>query len=166
MSVVRCYDDEGTAHDVAVDSLGFSPAVYGIFIENERLLLLANGRTGLCAPPGCILTANEAPTQAIRHYFRRLTGITPQLGPLLLLEDQFRWLDGRAWRIAAMYFAVSRPFTASLHFDETLDPDITPQWVDLFDLQRNQFLFGLKAVVAGAARSRDASQRQSATATI
>jgi len=152
MSPIHCYDDNGQSHVVGAESLHFSPAVYGIFIENDRILLLSRGSTRLYTPPGCFLTPNEIPVQSIRHYFRRLVDITPVLGPLLFIEDQYRWLDGRAWQISALYYALERPFTASLHLNETLEPDHTPQWVDLFDLQRSQFLFGYKAVTAGASR--------------
>ncbi|MBK8986967.1 MAG: hypothetical protein IPM39_12970 [Chloroflexi bacterium] len=152
MSSVHCFDNDGLIHLAAADSLAFASAVYGIFVENDRLLLLSQKSTQLYAPPGCILTFHQVPTQAIRHYFRRLAAITPNLGPLLLLEDQYRWLDGRAWRIAAMYYAVSRPFTAAIYLNETLEPDATPTWIDPDALQRDQFLFGYKAVTAGISR--------------
>lgn len=87
--------------------------------------------------------------QAVRHYFRRLVGFTPALGALLFVEDQYRWFDGRAWLVSALYYAVERPFTDSIHINETLEPEHTAVWVDLLELQRSQFLSGYKAVVAG-----------------
>ncbi|MCB8984849.1 MAG: hypothetical protein H6659_13550 [Ardenticatenaceae bacterium] len=152
MSTIHCYDDDGQVHLVGAESLHFSPAVYGVFIENDRLLLLAHQGSGLYTPPGCILTPNESPAQAIRHYFRRLVDITPELGPLLFIEDQYRWLDGRPWQITALYYALARPFTASIGLNESVEADAPPRWVDLFDLQRSQFLFGFKAVTAGVSR--------------
>jgi ADP-ribose pyrophosphatase YjhB (NUDIX family) len=149
MSTVHCYDDDGLVHEVSSDSLAFSPAVYGIFIENDRLLLLSRNSTSLYTPPGCLLQANEVPTQAVRHYFRRLVGFTPALGSLLFVEDQYRWFDGRAWLVSALYYAVERPFTDSIHINETLEPEHTAVWVDLLDLQRSQFQFGFKAATAG-----------------
>lgn len=157
MSEIQCYDDDGQAHITAAESLQFSPAVYGIFIENDRLLLLSRKSTGLYAPPGCILTPNENPAQAIRHYFRRLANITPVLGPLLFIEDQCRWLDARAWQISALYYALERPFTASIHLNESVETEATPEWIDLFDLQRSRFQFGFKAVAAGVSRLRGAN---------
>lgn len=156
MSAIHCYDDDGQVHVVDAESLQFCPAVYGIFIENDRLLLLVQSKSRLFAPPGCLLTPNESPAQAIRHYFRRLVDITPELGPLLFLEDQYRWLDGRPWHISAMYYALARPFTASIRLNETMATDAAPEWVDLLDLERRQFLFGFKAVVAGVTRLRGA----------
>lgn len=152
MSLMRCYDDDGQAHLAAVESLQFSPAVYGIFIENTRVLLLRQGPHGLYAPPGLLLPGHEQPGQALRHYFRRLTGLTPILGSLLLIEEQHRWLEGQGWRVAAMYYALQRPFTGSIHLNPDSATGAAPEWVELMALQRQQFQFGFQAVAAGIAR--------------
>ncbi len=158
MSVVCCYDDDGLPHVVAAESFLFAPAVYGIFIEDNRALLLEQQPRRLYAPPGCLLSANETPTQVIRHYFRRLTEATLDLGPLLLVEEQHRWLNGRAYRISALYYALERPSTASIHLNETMAPQTRPVWVDIFDLQRHHFQFGFRAVVAAVTHTRATHQ--------
>jgi ADP-ribose pyrophosphatase YjhB (NUDIX family) len=154
MSLIRCYDDAGQAHPVAAEALQFSPAVYGIFIENNaRVLLLSQPRSALYAPPGLLLAKDEQPTQAIRHYFRRLAGISPILGSLLLVEEQYRWLDGQGWRVAALYYGIKRPFSASIHLQPDTATGTVPEWVDLAALQRQQFQFGYKAIMAGIAQT-------------
>lgn len=152
MSLTRCYDDDGRAYLVAAESLQFSPAVYGIFIENNRILLLRQAGAGLYTPPGLLLPDHEQPGQAIRRYFRRLTGMTPVLGSLLLVEEQYRWVTGQGWRLAVMYYALQRPFTATIHLNPETATGAAPEWVDLIDLQRRQFQFGFKAVAAGIGR--------------
>lgn len=149
MSLTRCYDDDGQVYSVAAESLQFSPAVYGIFIENNRVLLLRRANAGLYAPPGLLLPDHEEPGEAIRHYFRRLTGVSPILGALLLIQEQYRWLEGQGWRVAAMYYGLQRPFTASLHLNSDAVAGASPEWVELLALQRSQFQFGFKAVSAG-----------------
>jgi ADP-ribose pyrophosphatase YjhB (NUDIX family) len=153
MSLTRCYDDDGRVYLVADESLQFSPAVFGIFInENDRILLLRQANTGLYIPPGLLVPEHETPGQAIRHYFRRLTGVSPILGALLLIQEQYRWLEGQGWRVAAMYYGVQRPFTASLHLNPEAVTGASPEWVELLTLQRSQFQFGFNAVSAGIAQ--------------
>lgn len=151
MSVVRCYDNDGQAHPVATEALQFSPAVYGIFIENSRILLLRHPRSGLYSLPGRLLMLHEQPTQAIHHYFRQLAGISPVVGSLLLMEEHYRWLNGQGWRVAVLYYGVQRPFSASFHLQPDTATGAIPEWADLTDLQRQQFLFGFQAVKAGSA---------------
>jgi ADP-ribose pyrophosphatase YjhB (NUDIX family) len=153
MSVVCCYDEDGQLHLVAPDTLVFAPAVYGIFIEDQRILLLQQ-QNGLYAPPGRLVAFNESPNQVIRHYFRRLAEATLDLGPLLVVEEQYRWLNGRAHRITALYYGLERPSTASIRLNETLELPSRPLWVDLLTLQRHHFQFGFNAVMAGITHNR------------
>ena len=70
MSSIVCYDIHGNAVPIAAESIIFRPAVYGIFIENEQILLQQQPQTSLWHPPGTRLTASDTPTQIIRHHFR------------------------------------------------------------------------------------------------
>lgn len=154
MSAIRCYDEYGLAHLIDADSLNFTPAVYAVFIENGRILLLNHKQSNLYTPPGLLVPPQDLPDQAIRHYLRRLVGFTPALGALLLVEEQYRVLKGDGWQLAALYYEVKRPFTESIHLNEELEPLATLQWVDLEALVLSQFQFGYQAVMAGAARQR------------
>ncbi len=145
MATIICYDVEGNTVPVAPEALVFCPAVYGIFIENNQTLLLKQAATGLWFPPGAVLANNETPTQAVRQTFRQLTGMTPKLGPILYVEDQyFIDEDRRAWHYSVLYYALERPSSASA-ISESGQID----WVILDDLTRDQMQFGYEAIQAG-----------------
>jgi ADP-ribose pyrophosphatase YjhB (NUDIX family) len=148
MTTIQIFNDHGQAKVVSPKDLTFRPAVYGIFIEHDQILLLRNQETQLLRPPGRIVAENEEPAQAIRHYFRELADITPILGPLLFIENQYRQEDNRFWQLSALYYAIERPSTASILFsdDETLK--IQPEWLQVDNLERSQFEFGYEAIQA------------------
>lgn len=146
MATIICHDIQGNPIPVAPEALIFRPAVYGIFIENNQVLLHKYQYSSLWCPPGAILAAHETPNQIIRHTFRKLTGMTPKLGPMLYMEDQYLF-DGerRAWHFAVVYYALERPSTAATL---SMDSGIT-EWVPLADLDRRQMQFGYEAIQAG-----------------
>lgn len=148
MATIVCYDIYGNAVPATAESITFRPAVYGIFIENSQILLQKQPQTGLWHPPGTILAASDTPTQVIRQYFRQLTGLTPVIGSLLYVEDQY-FIDEerRAWKLSALYYGLERPLTAATLTESEEASQI--EWVTLANLQREQFQFGYEAVQAG-----------------
>ncbi|VAW37187.1 hypothetical protein MNBD_CHLOROFLEXI01-3511 [hydrothermal vent metagenome] len=149
MAATVCYDIYGNPVPVLSESITFCPAVYGVFIENSQVLLQQQAQTGLWHPLGKMLTANDTPTQVIRHYFRQLTGLTPFTGSLLFVEDQFL-LDEerRAWKVSALYYALQRPLNSTTTLTESEENSPT-SWLPLADLQREQLQFGYEAIQAG-----------------
>ncbi|GJM42366.1 MAG: hypothetical protein DHS20C20_26480 [Ardenticatenaceae bacterium] len=149
MATTVCYDIHGNAIPVAAESITFRPAVYGIFIENSQILLQKQPQTGLWHPPGTLLAASATPTQVIRHYIRQIIGLTPVIGSLLFVEDQY-FIDEerRAWKLSAMYYGLERPLSSATALTESEEASQTG-WVPLADLQREQFQFGYEAVQAG-----------------
>lgn len=149
MATTICSDIFGNLVPVSPEALIFRPAVYGIFIENNQAFLLKHPQTELLYPPGHLLGEDETPTQAIRHQFRDLTGMTPKIGALIFLEDRyFVDDDHRAWHISALYYALERPKTAVNQFSE-VDDSKKPEWIHLDNLQRHQMQFGFEAIQAG-----------------
>ncbi len=152
MTTIQLFDAAGHAQAVSSEKLTFRPAVYAILIEHDQVMLLRDRATQLLSPPGRIVAEHEAPTQAIRHYCRDVAGITPILGPLLFMENQYRSENGRFWQLSVLYYALERPATASINFAENPDSPLQPEWLPLDDLARTQFQFGYEAVQAGKLR--------------
>jgi ADP-ribose pyrophosphatase YjhB (NUDIX family) len=151
MTTMYCYDRNGEAVTVPVDSLLFRPAVYGILIENEQILLTTDSETGLWQPPGHILESHETPTQALKHHLRRVAGLTPLVGPLLFVEDQHLIdADQQAWHLSLLYYALDRPPYFKMAFNEMETFEAT--WVPLADVKRPNIQFGFDAIQAGQLR--------------
>ena len=153
MKQIVCYNPEGLPVSVPADSLIFRPAVYGIFIENQQVLLMRSSDDDLWHPPGGILQPHEPPTQAVRHFFRDITGMTPKLGPLLHVEEKYRIDDdGQAWHLALLFYALDRPAATVATLTE-IESAIQPDWIPLNELQREQLQLGYEAIEAGKLRS-------------
>jgi len=152
MKQIVCYDLEGNPTPISPDAIIFRPAVYGIFIENQQVLLTRHPQIGLWYPPGGILKAHEPPTQAVRHFFRERAGMTPRLGPMLHIEEKFRLDDeGQAWHLVMLYYALDRPEATVATLTE-IESAQQPDWVPLNELHREQLLLGYEAIEAAKLR--------------
>lgn len=149
MTTVQIVNAHGQVQAVTVEDLTFRPAVYGIFIEQDQILLLRHVETQLLLPPGRIVAQNEEPAQAIRHYFRELADITPVVGSLLFIENQYRQENDQSWQLSALYYSIERPSLASIRFPNEDNPQTKPEWLQLDQLERSQFQFGYEAMQAG-----------------
>ena len=150
MPPIFCFDDQGSAISIPADQFAYCPAVYGVFIENSRVLLLHNSRTNLKQLPGRLLKPHETPGGVLRQHFQQATGIRPVSGPMLYAEELYR-LDekGKAWQVSALYYILSRPADSSANL--TLSPNgLEPELMPLSGLSRNQLLFGYEAILAGS----------------
>lgn len=151
-TTILCYDENGRSAAIVQDRLTFSPAAYGILIENEQVLLQRHPVTELWRLPGGVLVAQETPSQAVRRHFRTVTGMTPLLGPLLYVEEQYR-LEGEdeGLHLSILYYALERPapgVAGLISFDHPQ----RPEWVSLDSLDRSQLQFGYEAIQAGRLR--------------
>jgi ADP-ribose pyrophosphatase YjhB (NUDIX family) len=149
---IICYDEHGRPAAIAPENIAFSPAAYGILIENNQLLLQRHPVTELWRLPGGIPAAQETPSQAVRRHFRAVTGMSPLLGPLLYVEEQYR-LEGedRGLRLSILYYVLERPapgVAGLINFDQPQ----RPEWVSLDSLDRSQLQFGYEAIQAGRLR--------------
>lgn len=152
MPTITCFDAYGNPHLIPQDKVQFRPAVFGIFVEDAQILLTRHPQTNLLMPPGCILAPFESPTQSIRHYFRQLIGIIPDLGPLLFIEDQFTLDDQQqAWHLSVLYYALERPSTNTSPLAEW-EGAPRPEFVPLADIKRELLQFGFEAVQAAHIR--------------
>lgn len=145
METVACLTSEGQLVSVPASELHDGVIVYGILIENQRVLLRRNLETGLWEPPGGHLVGRQVPEQAVRSLFRAQTGLVCDPQQRLLLESQHRIdVRGEAWRFAVIYYALQRNPGSTV----TLPPDDStgPAWVQLEELRREEVHAGYEAI--------------------
>jgi len=143
---VLCYDDLGGTTAVPYQTLRFQPVVYGLLLERGELLLMPHSTREGWQLPGGLMQPTETPEEALQARFRELTGITPSVDRLLLVDERFYLAaDGQGWRLVDMFFAVQRPPAPT---DRMRAPqhEPRPQWVELAGLQRAQLELGYAAV--------------------
>jgi ADP-ribose pyrophosphatase YjhB (NUDIX family) len=151
-TTILCYDENGRSAAIAEEALTFSPAAYGILIENNQVLLQRHPVTDLWRLPGGVLASQETPGQAVRRHFRTVTGMAPLLGPLLHVEEQYL-LEGeeQGLHLSILYYVLERPaalVAGLINFDHPQ----RPEWIALDALDRSQLQFGYEAIQAARLR--------------
>ena len=148
--MIYCYDVQGNLVPVATELVQFRPAAYGILIdEYQQVLLIRQPDNELFLPPGGILSTQNTPKQAIRFHFRRATGITPHVGELLLVEDQYRiFKDLDAWHLSVMYYDLRKPTLTTNTLGESDKLSVEAHWVPVAELDRSQLMMGWDAIQA------------------
>ena len=149
-SLISCITVQGDLAEVPESEISFRPAVYGILIENRRVMLQQHPETGLWHPPGGILLDGQTPERGVRAYFRTATGYLPDLTGLVYLEEQYR-LDekDRAWHLSVFYYGLERAIGSTVGL-AGVSESMRPEWVPLQALIRAQMQFGFDAVQAAA----------------
>jgi ADP-ribose pyrophosphatase YjhB (NUDIX family) len=149
MKRVSCLTGSGELFLVPAADLQYGVVVYGILIENQRVLLRRNPETGLWQPPGGHLVGRQAPEQGVRSLFRAQTGLVCDPGRRLFLESQHR-IDsqGIAWELAVIYYDLKR-HPGSMITLPTGDGD-QPVWLPLDELEREACHTGYEAIQVAA----------------
>ncbi len=146
MTTIVCYDPQGQPVPVAESALTYRLAAYGIFTENNEILLLHDTETDWFAWPGAVLAVGERPLQVVSRAYHQLTGVVPRVGPLVLMEDLYQIDgDGRAWHLSAMYYWLERPSATSISL-MALNNNLRPRLVQASDVNINQLKFGRQAL--------------------
>lgn len=149
MKTVICHDIFGQKKEIPANQLIFRPAVYGIFIENQQVLLLEEPQSSLWQLPGGPLASHHPPIQALLTFFRLQTGLIVNPGPMLFVEDRYVLDgDGQAWQHSALYYAVRRPVGANAGL-ATGKSTAVFDWLSLRDIKRESLQFGYEAIQAG-----------------
>ncbi len=144
---VAVVDNHGRVQFVPQASVRYSPAVYGVLVEENRALLCVHSVSGFYLFPGGRVTTGQTVEEAVRQRFRAATGITPYVQGLLLVEEALV-LDeeSRPWHLTLLYYRLSRPPVGQMgliDFENSAKPD----WVPLNQLERNQMQFGYDALL-------------------
>lgn len=147
-----CFNDSGQIVEVSGAPVGLRPAVYGILIENDQVLLQPHEQSGLWQPPGKVLEEGETPAAAVLRCFQATAGILPLITGLLFAEERC-WQDGegRLWQLSVLYYGLKRP-TAGVAGMINFDSAARPEWFPLENLKREEMLLGFEAVEAGRVR--------------
>jgi hypothetical protein len=143
---VYAYDVAGKLVQLRPADVIFSPVVYGLLIETNRILLNHHPETHLLVPPGGLVTAELTPPQALRQHFHAATGITPEIGPLLLVEEHFWLTENRQGRHSVeMFYLLTRPSSGRSSLVDYDNPS-KPEWVILTEISRDKMHLGYEAL--------------------
>ena len=142
MPLVECITTDGRKKMVRQEDLRLRPAVYGIIVNDGKVLLMRLLRTGKYHPPGGGIGLGEKVEDALRREIREETGIEVEIERFAHFAELFFYYDPskRAYHGLHFYY-VCRPKTLELLDDALVEDDAAgkPRWVEIAGLQAQDF---------------------------
>jgi len=146
MKKVTCHDIYGNLYEVDPEQLTFRPSVYGILIENGKILLSKQG-DGYEFPGGGV-EINETVEEALKREFIEETGIEVVLDKPIHIETSFfapkhdEKLKDQYWSATLIYFLVKK-VGGKLSIDNLEESEKSyvnlPEWIDLGKVKKLKF---------------------------
>lgn len=150
---IICYDKDKNPIKVNPDQLQFRPAVYGILIEKDKILLTKNW-DGYDFPGGGI-KKDETIEESLKREFNEETGLEIELIKPIECKTSFfnpnysKKYDGQYWNCPCIYFLVKRigGEISKKNFSESeLDYADEAEWIDIKDIKNIKFYNSIDSV--------------------
>jgi len=142
MSLVECITIEGSKKMLQKDHLVLRPAVYGIIVNDGKVLLMRMLSTGKYHPPGGGIGLGERIEDALRREICEETGIEVEIERFARFEELFFYYDPSETAYHGLHFYyVCSPKTLALLDDAQVEDDAAgkPRWVEIEGLQPQDF---------------------------
>lgn len=139
---IICHDINNKETAVKVDQLVWRPSVYGLLIEEGRILL-SSQRGGYDFPGGGV-NLSETLAAALEREFFEETGLRVRVGQAISSQTSFynSGVGGPFWNCPLMYFLVEKVGgELSLDYLDEEEKSYTdwPAWLDLKDIDNLKF---------------------------
>lgn len=131
---VTCHDIEGNTYQVSANKLTFRPAVYGVIIQNNKVLL-SKQWDGYDFPGGGI-ELGESTEEALEREVKEETGIEVNVGQILHSEHSFFKLPFKGTFVHSIHLYYQCEMIAgelSTQFLVAQEQEYAgmPEWIDL-----------------------------------
>jgi mutator protein MutT len=139
---IICIDLNGNKVSVPVSKLTFSPAVYGVIIENGKILL-SKQWDGYDFPGGKI-DIGESINNALKREVKEETGLDVEIGRIVHCESsffKFRFEDKCVQSILMYYLCKRVGGELSTAFFDEHEKEYAdmPEWINLDDVSKIKF---------------------------
>jgi 8-oxo-dGTP pyrophosphatase MutT (NUDIX family) len=142
MDLITCNAFFGGTKQVTSDRLRFRPAVYGLILHEEKVLLMNTILTGRYSLPGGGIELGEQIEETLRREVQEETGLEIEVGRFAGFKEDFFYYNpsGNAYHSFLFYY-FCRPLTFQLAAKEAILDDSVdrPQWVEINALQLEDF---------------------------
>jgi 8-oxo-dGTP pyrophosphatase MutT (NUDIX family) len=146
---VICHDVEGNKKEVDIKELKFRPSVYGVLIENGKILLFKQW-DGYDFPGGGV-EIGETINEALEREFWEETGLKIKIGQPVICETSFfapRFVE-EYWNCPLIYFLCEKVSgeLSKDNFDEHEKKYADmPEWIDLDGVDKLKFYNSIDSV--------------------
>jgi 8-oxo-dGTP diphosphatase len=153
MKIIKCRDVRGKESEVSIDKFKFRPSVYGVLIEDEKILL-SRQWDGYDFPGGGI-ELDETIEEALRREFIEETGI--EVVPIIPIHCETDFFNpdytdkykGQYWNAVMMYYLVEK-LGGKLTKDNLCDTEQEyadmPEWIRLDDIYEKKFFNSVDSI--------------------
>ena len=139
---LNCRDIHGNPVTLPLEKMVFRNSVYGLILNEGKLLLVRTRSTGLYAFPGGGIELGEPLAEALHREIREETGIRVEMGELATLSEDFFYYNpaDEAYH-ALLLFYWCKPLSTDLVSDGDVydEESETPRWVPISDLKTDDF---------------------------
>jgi 8-oxo-dGTP pyrophosphatase MutT (NUDIX family) len=151
--IITCNDVNGKKSKTTIDKLQFRPSVYGLLIENDKILL-SRQWDGYDFPGGGI-EIDETIEEALKREFFEETGM--KIEPVIPIHcetdffnpDYTKKYKGQFWNCIMIYFIVKK-IGGKLSKDNLCDTELEyadmPEWMNLKEIYNNKFFNSVDSV--------------------
>jgi 8-oxo-dGTP diphosphatase len=137
-----CRDIFGNTVDLPLEKMIFRNSVYGLILNEGKLLLVRTRSTGLYAFPGGGIELGEPLAEALHREIREETGIRVEMGELATLSEDFFYYNpaDEAYHALLLFYWCKPLSTTLLNDGDVYDEESeAPRWVPISDLKVDDF---------------------------
>ena len=142
MQMITCNAFLGGTHRVPLEKLVFRPAVYGIIINDGKMMVVTNRRTGKLWFPGGGVELGEKMETALKREVREETCIEIEVVQFEGFEENFFYYDplDEAFHSLMFFYSCTPTTFTPLPSHLVDDGEVThPRWVELDELELGDF---------------------------
>lgn len=149
LKIVTCEDIEGNKFEIEAEKLSFRPAVYGVIIQNEKILL-SKQWDGYALPGGAI-ELGETFSESVKREVKEETGLNVEVGELIDCKESFFKLPYKDKCVhSLLLFYLCEIVDGDLSLDnlaqDEKDTVAMPEWVDLDQVKDMKFMSTIDCV--------------------
>jgi 8-oxo-dGTP diphosphatase len=137
-----CRDIYGNSVTLPLEKMIFRNSVYGLILNEDKLLLVRTRSTGLFAFPGGGIELGEPLAEALHREIREETGIRVEIGELATLSEDFFYYNpaDEAYHALLLFYWCQPLSTTLLSDGDVYDEESeAPRWVPISDLEADNF---------------------------
>lgn len=149
MNSVICFDQKGKKHQVSISKLSFRPSVYGVVIQDDKILF-SRQWDGYDFPGGGV-EIEETIESALKREVKEETGLNIQIVKLLACEDSFFKLPvSNKFVHSILIYYLCQSTGGRLSIRHTTDEEKIylgqPEWINIEDIFKIKFYNSIDSI--------------------